>query len=159
MKNNKGLSQIVTTLIIILLVFVALGVIWMVVQNLLDESTNKIADSTKCMALDIDVKRVQNSTTGYNITFYRGTAGTEDSVGLKIVLNDVNGNPTEPIDTIETWGYMQTKTIFVNSTGLDSNIKTIEYAPYFIDEETNTKSYCSPITEEIESVIAEEPAA
>lgn len=157
MKNNKGLSQIVTTLIIILLVFVALGVIWMVVQNLLDESTDKIADSTKCMTLDIDVKRVENiSASEYNITFYRGTGGVEEEIGLKIFLKDVNGTTTNPIDTTKTWNYMQTKEVTINATldgaNLDS-IKEVTYAPFFIDEETNTKSYCSTITKEIESVI------
>jgi hypothetical protein len=64
MKNNKGLSQVVTTLIIILLVLVAIGIIWGVVSNLLDKSKITISSSTRCMDLDVKATKIEATTSG-----------------------------------------------------------------------------------------------
>jgi len=62
MKNTKGLSTVVTTLIIILLVLVAIGIIWGVVNNLLGKSSGTIEISTKC--LDVNVKATKVAVSG-----------------------------------------------------------------------------------------------
>ena len=43
MESKKGLSAVVTTLIIILLVLVAVGIIWVVVQNIVTEGAESIS--------------------------------------------------------------------------------------------------------------------
>ena len=45
-KNKKGLSEIVTTVIIVLLVLVAVGILWAVVGNMLQGNVDTI-DSDK----------------------------------------------------------------------------------------------------------------
>ena len=58
MRNNKGLSTVVTTLIIILLVLVAVGIIWGVVNNLLNKTKGKIQSSAECFDLDVSAVNV-----------------------------------------------------------------------------------------------------
>jgi len=41
--KKRGLSEVVTTLIIILLTLVAIAVIWVVISNLLEEKSQKIS--------------------------------------------------------------------------------------------------------------------
>ena len=90
MKNKKGLSQVVTTLIIILLVLVAIGIIWGVVSNLLDKSKGTIESSTKCMDLDVKAtKVVDNSDGSFDVTLTR-TANGEDISGVKVVIYSNN---------------------------------------------------------------------
>jgi flagellin-like protein len=47
--EKKGLSAVVTTLIIILLVLVAVGIIWVVVRNVVEEGGSTIDLSVKCL--------------------------------------------------------------------------------------------------------------
>jgi len=90
MKNNKGLSEVVTTLIIILLVLVAIGIIWGVVSNLLDKSKNTVDINTKCMDVGVKVVSITETQEGnYSLTVTRTSTGDEiDGVALKIYLND-----------------------------------------------------------------------
>lgn len=87
MKNNKGLSAVVTTLIIILLTIVAIMIIWGVVKGLLDNSSSTIDKSTRCLEIDIQATRVVNVSTGnYSVTIARGAGGEDIIEGVEIVL-------------------------------------------------------------------------
>ncbi len=57
-KDKKGLSTVVTTLIIILLVLVAIGIIWVVIRGLIDQSSGQIDLLTACPQVDVSVKSV-----------------------------------------------------------------------------------------------------
>lgn len=146
MKNKKGLSDIVTTLIIILLVLVAIGVIWAVVSNLLDNSTNKISQANKCLDIDVRATRVVETTTGnYNVTLQRSSTG-EGQVGAKIqvlsatdasgVINFGEGVMLNPLDIM---------TREVNAELASAT--TVRVTPYFLDENTNKETLCPTTTE------------
>ena len=53
MKNKRGLSAIVATLLIILLTLVAVGIIWFAVRNIVQGGADQIEASAKCTAVDI----------------------------------------------------------------------------------------------------------
>jgi flagellin-like protein len=46
-KNNKGMSEIITTLIIIALALAALGVVWYVINNVLSSSKSEVETGTE----------------------------------------------------------------------------------------------------------------
>lgn len=147
MKNRKGLSGIVTTLIIILLVLVAIGVIWTVVSKLLDNSTNKIEQAGKCLDIDIKATKVVETTNGvYNVTLKRSSTGDEGGVGATIVLYSADDN-SEPLDfgSGAMLTPLQTDTQSVDA-GI-TNATRIEVTPYFLNSETNKKTLCSTTTE------------
>lgn len=54
--NKKGLSTVVTTLIIILLVLVAIGIIWVVVRGVIDQGADQIDTSSQCPLIDLRIK-------------------------------------------------------------------------------------------------------
>jgi len=88
MKNNKGLSAVVTTLIIILLTIVAIMIIWGVVKGLLDNSKGTIETSTACLEIDIQATKVMNVSSGnYTVTIARTSGGEDIIEGIEIVLS------------------------------------------------------------------------
>jgi hypothetical protein len=143
MKNNKGLSTIVTTLIIILLVLVAIGIIWSVVKGLLDDSKDDIANSQQCLDIEIDVSRLTPTTAGAenNLTLKRTSTGMEESVGVKVVFFSANENtevlyfglatnPTK-LDRFET----KTYTFDLSNSSINGEeITQVELIPFFNDE-------------------------
>ena len=47
LKNNKGISEIITTLIMIALALVALGVVWYVINNVLSSTKTEVETGTE----------------------------------------------------------------------------------------------------------------
>jgi len=97
-KNNRGLSTVVTTLIIILLVLVAVGIIWGVVNNLLSKSSGTIESSTECLDLDVKATLITNNSAigngddDYAITLKRSAAGSQDAIYAKLSLTNDAGD-------------------------------------------------------------------
>jgi len=145
MKNKRGLSAIVATLIIILLVLVAVGIIWVVVRNLIQEGAEQVDISTKCMAIDVravSVVPVVGEAGDYSVTLRR-TAGGEAIGGIKIVLfNDTanSGVLNEFNETATLLGELDTRTETVAAGVTDAN--KLEYTVYFIDE-SGSEGLCS----------------
>ena len=142
MENKRGLSAIVATLIIILLVLVAVGIIWVVVRNLIQEGAEQVDISTKCMAIDVravSVIPVVGEAGNYSVTLRR-TAGGEAIGGIKIVLfNDTanSGVLSGFLDLDE----LETKTETFADTNV-TNANKLEYTVYFTDE-SGTEALCS----------------
>lgn len=146
MKNKKGLSGIVTTLIIILLVLVAVGVIWQVVGNLLDKSTATIGSSSKCLDVDLRATKVVNNAIlgDYNVTISRKPTG-EGEVGARIVFfNDAVNS--EPILFGGMLSPLETTTRSVSTGATVINATYVEVTAFFIDEESGKETLCATST-------------
>ncbi len=99
LNNKRGLSTVVTTLIIILLVLVAIGIIWIVVRGVIEQGAQQVDVSSKCPFLDITITEAQalwcGNATGSNAcnaTLVRSAGGDEEGVFYRIVVN--NGSKT-----------------------------------------------------------------
>ena len=57
--HKKGLSTVITTLIIILLVLVAVGIIWVVVRNTVEEGVSQIDFGSECLKVDVKATAVE----------------------------------------------------------------------------------------------------
>jgi hypothetical protein len=140
MISKKGLSTVVTTLIIILLVLVAVGIIWGVVNNLLVKSKGKISSSTKCLDLDVQATRVAegNATEGYggiyNVTLKRGAGGDDEEIYAKVVFYNADSN-SDVIDFGDGLLPLETVTKELNSSTLAAS--QVEITTYFLDENGN----------------------
>ena len=145
MKNKKGLSTVVTTLIIILLVLVAVGIIWGVVNNLLGKSKGTIESSTKCLDLEIRATKVVawNATVeegDYNVTLQRAASGDEGAIYAKLVFYSATGN-TGVLDFGVSLLPLETKTEWITSaeTGNFTTANKVEVTTYYLDESGNEK--------------------
>jgi len=143
MKNKRGLSAIVATLIIILLVLVAVGIIWVVVRNLIQEGVEQIDISTKCLAIDLRAESVElttGETESYDVTLR--LAGGETIDGVKITLFNETTN-SGVLDFGETMSPLDIKTKTIVAGITDAN--RLEYTVYFLDDSGN-EAFCSQTT-------------
>ena len=56
--NKKGLDAIVTTIIIILLALVAIGIIWAVLRNVVQQGADQVDNNAKCISVDLEAVSV-----------------------------------------------------------------------------------------------------
>lgn len=110
--NNKGLSTIIATLIIILLVFVAVAILWVVVRGFISGGTGQLDLSSKCIDSIVTPTKVNNTATGvYQVTVFR-ERGEDEIGGIKLIftgeaenanyIQDVPGNiPALSLTTVD----------------------------------------------------------
>ncbi len=86
--NKKGLSDIVVTLIIIVLSLVAIGVVWVVVSNILKSGTQQASFQFGTLFLDLKIEKVSTDTSGnLQVMVSRGT-GQGELTGIDFVFSD-----------------------------------------------------------------------
>ena len=92
--KKRGLSAVVTTLIIILLTIVAIGIVWVVVKNILNKGSEQITLTSLTLDLEIvkatvdDMGTPGDTSDDYlNITVNRNP-GEGDLVGINFVISD-----------------------------------------------------------------------
>ena len=150
-KNKKGLSIVVTTLIIVLLVLVAIGIIWVVIKNVIDEGAAQVDLTAKC--LKIDVKAVSANCadpTACELTLNRGSGG-EEIDGVKIVFYDgtIGGPVLATTGNLEVLGTLRFDE--ANANAIDSGFvlptipDKVKISAYFTDESGN-EQICSQAT-------------
>ena len=152
MKKTKGLSTIVATLIIILLVLVAVGIIWVVVRNVIDSGVDEIQSGSDCLAVEVKpTKVVCGVGTGgvgndgtCNVTYSR-SAGGDAIGGIKLVIQDDAGDTNYIHDVSGNINPLATLTEALIITGID-NASSVEAVVYFLDDSGNEK-LCAPSTE------------
>jgi hypothetical protein len=126
-SDSRGLSTIVATLIIILLVLVAVGILWVVVRNVIQTNSEQV--SLGKLTLDLSIERIQISGNNLSITVKRN-AGKGEFVGLSFVVED--GENSEVFTEYVSMNELDVKTFTftLNQTNPD-NIKKIKIVPIF----------------------------
>jgi len=132
MIRKKGLSTVVTTLIIVLLVLAAIGIIWGPIQNLLKGGESAI-DKTKCLNVDIRATGVVgNSTLGdYNVTLRRSATG-EGDFGAKVLFLQSSGNASE-IQSIDSGILKALEPKIEIYKGVLVDATKVEVTPFYLD--------------------------
>ena len=126
MKNKKGLSTVVTSLIIILLVLVAVGIIWIVVVNIISSGTEQM--SLGKLTMNLEIKEVKVNENNIEVRVKRNPGAGELS-GIKFIVSDgVNTEIFEETDiTLEELA--QRNFVFNLGELNSSNIETVSIAP------------------------------
>ncbi len=140
MENKRGLSAIVITVILVALVLVAVGVVWAVVNNLIQTGTESSEMEGKCLTLDLRATKVSCTDSNpdvCNVTFERTGSGSHEIGGTKIVFRD--STTDESSSVIDVSGNIQRlvgKTEpNINTTLIDPD--EVEVTAYFIDDSGN----------------------
>ncbi len=131
--------MVVTTLIIILLVLVAIGIVWVVVRNMIQGGVGGIELSTKCLNTNVKATAISCSNGICDVTLTRTGSNNDEIAGVKLVFF----NETENSAVIDESGNVETlvkKTITINSTLSDPN--KIEVTAYF-EGESGSEQHCS----------------
>ena len=98
--KKRGVSAVVATILIILLVIVGVSILWAAVRPTLEKTTEQI--SADCITLDLEITGCDPSAGVETITVKRNI-GEGDLGGIKLIVDDVPCD-TNPItlDVLET---------------------------------------------------------
>mgnify|MGYP001589054251 CR=1 FL=1 len=133
MRNTKGLSTVVTTLIIILLVFVAIGIVWAVVQGIFTRGTEQVEGGLDCATTMLVVESAGKNLTHYKVVVSRDATGIDEAV-TKVILVFGDGNTTQTYTkdgiTLNQLGKDTTHIAFddIKLEDMDGNANTVSVA-------------------------------
>jgi len=151
MKNKKAMSEIVTTVIMVVLALVAVAVIWQIINNLITDKGAQIGVTQRCLDIKLNVESAVCAASGCNVSVKR-EAGGEDIVGLKVVLK----SPTEGSSNIKDMGNIdELETMFVTITAVEAAMVDItssdkvEATAYITDESGQLQNCPLPATRNI----------
>ncbi len=159
MKNTKGLSGVITTLIIILLVIAAIGIIWAVVNPFIKGSTEDFNLANKCRDTNVEIVSA-SCLAGANdcsVTLQRNS-GDEEIAGVKLIFYDEAGT-SNYIDAgyvgdIDSLARKTVTGINVVAIGnLEAIPATVSLAVYFEDA-SGTERLCGETGSHIVNVAA-----
>ena len=145
MYNKKGLSAIVATVLIILLVIAGVTLVWAPVRKLLTDQSDDL--EAKCLLVSPTITSACNDTTtedgDLKITISNGAEGTMDNV--QIIYGDDAGSltSTNTPDPAEPIGINEIKTIIVDDAGATATAVKIAA---IIGGETCTAGSVSTVT-------------
>ncbi|MEN7982634.1 MAG: archaellin/type IV pilin N-terminal domain-containing protein [Nanoarchaeota archaeon] len=125
--DKKGISTIIATIMMILFVLIAAGVVWVVIQNLLAEQTEEISSGLDRITLSIVGSSVNITDTEVSLTINRDI-GKGDLVKIKIILYDTEGESYSQNVDAETLTELGSKKFTINK-GDFTTIKKIAIAP------------------------------
>src|SRR3989344_6893407 len=129
--DKRGLSGVVTTLIIILLSLVAVVTIWVVIRNIVESGSEQIQLGQ--YTVDLDLQKAVSIPAGTQVTVTR-KPGQGAMSGLKFIVSDgVNSYIYDQKDI--TLNELETKTFTINHTG---PIKSVSVAPLIKTGTTDT---------------------
>jgi len=139
--NKRGIAMIVSTLLIVLLVIVAVGIIWGVFRGTVEDSTGQFEHGAKCLEINVKATAVNCvlTTPGSetcDVTLNREVGG--DAIdGVRVIFFDGSNSYSAPdlaaIPELET---STASGLDVNNTGTGltpANIESIEVAVFFND--------------------------
>ncbi|MBU3907323.1 MAG: hypothetical protein KKA64_03675 [Nanoarchaeota archaeon] len=136
-RGKKGLSMVVTSLILILLVLVAIGIIWAVVYNLIKEGAENVSLDGFTVSLEIKSAKVYDN--GDITANVKRTSGAGELSGLMFIFSD--GENKESLKKEEGLSLLQEKMfnefdiVELNKT----HLKTLSIAPIFKTESGGEK--------------------
>ncbi len=151
MKNKRGLSQVVTTIILILLIIMAIAGIWVVVDRVILEGTEKI--NLEQFTIDLKIVSAKiNYTSGTAEIKVKRNQGEGNLTGIKFIAEDPQTSEVYE-ERFERFEPLAQKTFFIDlivpgSDLIISEIEKISIAPIYIGGGKTTESLGS-ITDSI----------
>ena len=138
MKSKKAMSTVIVTLILIALALVAIGVVWMVINKVLDKGTSTITEAQfsiySRMALKIETAQVNKDTNRLTVKVKRSSGK-----GNLSRINFIVGNETfsKSVKRDTDLGELEQRTFVFDLAEFNFNIesaKEVSIAPIIISE-------------------------
>jgi cysteine-rich repeat protein len=130
--NSRGLSTIVATLLVILLTLVAVGIIWVVVKNVIQQGAEQVSLGKFTLNLEIKNVGIDPASPNYINVKIRRNPGAGDIAGLNFIIDD--GDTTEVVKLENlSLNELEERTINISLKSITnaSKIQTVSVAPIF----------------------------
>jgi len=149
MLNKRGISNIVATVLIVLLALGAIALIWGFIGPLITDTGTDVELSTKCLVANTEVKPtncVVNTTS--NITAVTVELMKGDVIDVVGIVEDGAGiKKTGSVTTVPS--VLATGTAAVTTTDMDSSTMTATASAEVENEEGDASKLCDPSPTEI----------
>ena len=133
-KNRRGLSGIIVTLITVLLAVVAIGIIWVVISGIIKGNTENIEIAEKCQGALISIESVGRIGDNCPVTLKRSAGGSNEIIeGVAVSVNGANQG-----DFLGDFISEKSKNIYC----LDDPTTAIARVYFTVGGE---RKYCSPV--------------
>ncbi len=125
--NKRGLSGVVTSLILILLVLVAVGIVWVVVKNIISEGSEQV--SLGMFTVDLEIKNVKVNDDGSVDVKVERKVGQGELTGIKFIISD--GTNSQVIEKDTNLQELGVSTFPISQSGLGdiAFVKEVSIAP------------------------------
>jgi flagellin-like protein len=146
-KNKRGLSAIITTLLVVVLVLVAVGIVWGVISGVLTQGAENIEISARCLNVGISATAVNCADVSACVIILDRTGTETDAIeGVKLVFRD--STALENSAVIEEVGNIEklVGAILTEDSTLTAP-DSLEVTPYFLDASGN-EQLCSTTTKD-----------
>src|SRR3989344_8459190 len=121
-SQKKGVSDVVTAVLLILLVVAAVGILWAVVQSLVSDSTGNVGSSTICLTNTFSIESAIDNSIN-TVVKIKKTQGSDEITGINFF---VDGASEEATGTVPSLGETETFTLTVtNVIGKDIEIASV----------------------------------
>ena len=134
MKGKKGVSGVILTIIMIVLVLAAVVIIWGIINTFPTTQSGEIDVSTRCLKVDIQATRLTCSGVNNDIcdvTLSR-TASGDAIAGMKLVFTNALGETNFVQDVSGNLAPLETLTVTNITTGI-ANTNDVVIVAYFTD--------------------------
>jgi len=155
-RSKRGMTAIVTVVILVALVLVAIGIVWAVVSGIFRGGADRVDIGSKCVFIDITITNATNTTLNlqeWNVTVARNTDG-EEFDGIRFVFGNTEGSS----DAIDKTGDIQVLDsvryeLDVTNANLDGNATMVKAAAYFLDDEGEAQVCSQGVVERAVTII------
>lgn len=136
--DNRGLSEVVTTLILVLLVLVAIGIVWVVVNGILKQGTGQI-DSSQ-FTTNLEISNVEKSLNQLEVSVER-KPGRGDVSGVKFVFDKGDGSSVS-VDKFGVLNELDSENYVFTSSDISDLIlvEKVSIYPIYSDGKTGSLS-------------------
>ena len=138
MKNKKGLSDVITNVLIILLVVIAVSIIGYFVLPMITKSGEKIQSAEACLSVSLELVKCTLSDTLANVTVKRNP-GEATLKELKLIFEKEDGSTSSSTET-EVPEQLETK--LYNNLDLGFSPKSVAVAAGIADAQ-GAVTYCT----------------
>lgn len=145
--NKKGLSDIVITLLIVVLSLVAIGGVWFVVKNVLNNGSQQTDITAKCLRTEVQATKVvcdaPIATGNHQCTVSLVKTGTDVISGVKLVFKNVTSGD-QSSEAVDSAGDVA-EIVGRDTAKVDTKVATtkgltsVEVVPYFTDTSGNVQ--------------------
>lgn len=133
MKNKRAMSGIVTTVIMVALVLIGIGVIWAVISNVIQGGVSDVDLQSRCLDVFVKATSVSACTGASCDVVLRREAGGDDIGGVQLVFSDGTSFSTAPHNEAINIVPLGSATVTANP-GLTVPPTSVEVTPYIFDE-------------------------
>lgn len=138
MYNKKGISDVVTTVLIVLLTIVAIAILWSFLQPMFTKSGTKIQQAEACLSINMEIPSCAVSATNANVTVRRN-AGAANVKEIRLIFEKADGS-TKVLNQSDVPSELETR-FYENDIGFSA--KSVAVAAGVADSQ-GAINYCNP---------------